>query len=34
MPPRSGLHYGTISLISEPSRSATLHTIELTRDAG
>ncbi|MDX1541931.1 MAG: PfkB family carbohydrate kinase [Geminicoccaceae bacterium] len=28
------LHYGTISLISEPSRSATLHAIELARDAG
>jgi fructokinase len=28
------LHYGTISLISEPSRSATLHAIELAKDAG
>jgi fructokinase len=28
------LHYGTISLISEPSRSATLHAIDLARDAG
>ena len=28
------LHYGTISLISEPSRSATLHAIELAREAG
>ena len=28
------LHYGTISLISEPSRSATLHAIELARGAG
>src|SRR5918999_4614042 len=28
------LHYGTISLISEPSRSATLRAIELAREAG
>jgi fructokinase len=28
------LHYGTISLIGEPSRSATLHAIDLARDAG
>jgi fructokinase len=28
------LHYGTISLIGEPSRSATLHAIELAREAG
>jgi fructokinase len=28
------LHYGTISLISEPSRSATLHAIELAKGAG
>jgi fructokinase len=28
------LHYGTISLISEPSRSATLHAIELAKEAG
>jgi fructokinase len=28
------LHYGTISLISEPSRSATLRAIELAKDAG
>jgi fructokinase len=28
------LHYGTISLISEPSRSATLHAIDLAREAG
>jgi fructokinase len=28
------LHYGTISLISEPSRSATLHAIDLARNAG
>jgi fructokinase len=28
------LHYGSISLISEPSRSATLHAIDLARDAG
>jgi fructokinase len=28
------LHFGTISLISEPSRGATLHAIELARDAG
>jgi hypothetical protein len=27
-------HFGTISLISEPSRRATLHAIELARDAG
>ena len=28
------LHYGSISLISEPSRSATLHAIELARSHG
>jgi fructokinase len=28
------LHFGTISLISEPSRGATLHAIEVGRDAG
>jgi fructokinase len=28
------LHFGTISLISEPSRGATLHAIEVARDAG
>jgi fructokinase len=28
------LHFGTISLISEPSRAATLHAIEVARDAG
>jgi fructokinase len=28
------LHYGSISLIGEPARSATLHAIELARDAG
>jgi fructokinase len=28
------LHYGSISLISEPSRSATLHAIEIARQAG
>src|SRR5918995_1830814 len=28
------LHYGTISLISEPSRSATLHAIEVAKEAG
>jgi fructokinase len=28
------LHFGTISLISEPSRGATLHAIEIARDAG
>jgi fructokinase len=28
------LHYGTISLIAEPSRSATLRAIELAREAG
>jgi fructokinase len=28
------LHYGTISLISEPSRSATLRAIDLAREAG
>jgi fructokinase len=28
------LHFGTISLISEPSRSATLHAIEVARQAG
>jgi fructokinase len=28
------LHYGSISMISEPSRSATLHAIELARAAG
>jgi fructokinase len=28
------LHFGSISLISEPSRSATLHAIELARAAG
>jgi fructokinase len=28
------LHYGTISLISEPSRSATLRAIEIARSAG
>ena len=28
------LHYGTISLIGEPSRSATLHAIDLAREAG
>ncbi len=27
-------HYGSISLISEPSRSATLHAIELAQEAG
>jgi fructokinase len=28
------LHYGSISMISEPSRSATLHAIEVARQAG
>jgi fructokinase len=28
------LHFGTISLISEPSRGATLHAIEVAREAG
>jgi fructokinase len=28
------LHYGSISLISEPSRSATLHAIEVAKEAG
>lgn len=28
------LHFGSISLISEPSRSATLHAIDVARDAG
>src|SRR5919106_2687352 len=28
------LHFGSISLISEPSRGATLHAIEVARDAG
>lgn len=28
------LHYGSISLISEPSRSATLHAVAAARDAG
>jgi fructokinase len=28
------LHYGSISLISEPSRSATLHAIEVAKQAG
>jgi fructokinase len=28
------LHYGSISLISEPSRSATLHAIRIAREAG
>jgi len=28
------LHYGSISLISEPSRSATLHAVEIARNAG
>jgi fructokinase len=28
------LHFGSISLVSEPSRSATLHALEIARDAG
>jgi fructokinase len=28
------LHYGTISMISEPSRSATLHAVEVARQTG
>ena len=33
-PARKVLHYGSISLIGEPSRSATLHAIELARQHG
>ena len=32
--PRAALHFGSISLIGEPSRSATLHAIEVARGAG